>query len=271
MKKTSFCTLLCLASLFTACHSDDDAAPVALEKIAVSVNGHQLTAYLYDKGSDYVAVFESGLGDGVMPWRDQKVLEQSAENTSVIGYNRAGYADSGIGPAPRDIPALRKDLEMLLEATFPGKKYILVAHSLGGLVLRDFALKNPQKTAAMLFVDPSHESYNQPTDALEDMLVAAFGPNSGAGMEARQLVEDLQYAAAMPDLPARPVVVLTSTQTSADNNAADRQKWYDAHEELGAGITDFTHVGTASSGHYIQRDEPGLVLEYLNKLLLKLP
>ncbi|MBP6825663.1 MAG: alpha/beta fold hydrolase [Saprospiraceae bacterium] len=271
MKKTTlWVLLLCGASCFTACKNDDTPGPVLLEKSTFSVNGHALTAYLHDQGTDYVVVFESGLGDGVQPWREQKVLEQAAEKTSVIGYNRAGYADSGNGPGPRDIPTLRQDLEKLLEAAFPGKKYVLVAHSLGGLVIRDFALKNPEKTAALLFIDPSHESYNHPTDAQEDMLVAAFGANTGAGMEARQLVEDLQYAAAMPGLPDKPAVVITSKKTSSENDAADRQQWYDAHDELGAGLSDFTHIATTQSGHYIQRTEPDLVLQYLNTLLGKL-
>lgn len=270
MKQTIFGMLLIAASLFSACHTDD-TAPTRIGKVNVPVNGHQLSTFQYDAGSPYVVVFESGLGDGVQPWLDRNLLEQVAGPVSVLGYSRAGYPGSESGPAPRDIPALRQDLEKLLEATFPGKKYLLVGHSYGGLIIRDFALKNPGETAALLFVDPSHESYNKPDQALEDLLVAGFGANTGGGQEASQLIESMQYASKMTDLPDKPTVVLTSMKTGPGSDAADRQKWYDAHQELGVGLSDFTHIKTDRSGHYIQREEPELVIRYVRELLGKMP
>lgn len=266
MNKTVFGMLLIGASFFTACH-DEHPPALSLEKTRVPVNGRQLAAYVYDAQSEYVAVFESGLGDGVQPWFDKQVLEQTAEYVSVIGYDRAGYGDSDAAPDPRDIPALRRDLEALLSATFPGKKYLLVGHSYGGLLIRDFAVQHPDQTAALLFVDPSHESYNQPTEAFEDLLVAGFGPATGAGREARQLVESLQYAATLAHLPNVPTIVLTSMKTAPSADAADRQKWYAAHEELGAGLSNFSHIQTTRAGHYLQREAPELVLSCVEKLL----
>ncbi|GAB3517884.1 hypothetical protein [Emticicia fontis] len=63
----------------------------------------------------------------------------------------------------------------------------------------------------------------------------------------------------------------------AANNAADatyhktRQDWYNAHELLKQGVTDFTHVATTQAGHYIHREEPTLFLNQLKGLLGKLP
>jgi uncharacterized protein YjlB len=90
------------------------------------------------------------------------------------------------------------------------------------------------------------------------------------------LIEDLAYAAQLPNLPDVPVVVLTSMKNDNANRTADetyhktRQDWYNAHELLRAGVTDFTHIETTQSGHYIMWEEPGLVVQNPGLLLSKL-
>jgi hypothetical protein len=77
--------------------------------------------------------------------------------------------------------------------------------------------------------------------------------------------------ATLPNLPDIPVIVLTSMKVDEVQTPADRQVWYDAHELLGNGITDFTHIATTKSGHYIMRDEPDLVIDNIKSLITKLP
>jgi len=55
-------------------------------------------------------------------------------------------------------------------------------------------------------------------------------------------------------------------KTTAQSDAADRQKAYNAHETLKAGVSDFTHKQTAEAGHYIQREDPSLVIESIRTL-----
>ena len=75
----------------------------------------------------------------------------------------------------------------------------------------------------------------------------------------------------MPNLPDVPVIAITSMKIDAEHDMADRQLWYDSKESLKAGVTDFTHITTIKSGHFIQLDEPKLVLENIKLLLSKLP
>jgi hypothetical protein len=46
---------------------------------------------------------------------------------------------------------------------------------------------------------------------------------------------------------------------------------YESIESLKVGLTDFTHITTVNSGHYIQLEEPELVLSNIKLLLSKFP
>lgn len=74
----------------------------------------------------------------------------------------------------------------------------------------------------------------------------------------------------LPDLPNVPVIVLSSMKTDSEHTLADRQLWYNAHELLRIGVSDFTHISTVNSGHYIMIDEPDLVFTNLRDLVNKL-
>jgi len=278
--------LLITAASFFSCKKQKPVQSPYVTETKVDISTHKLTAYSVIKNSKYLVVFEAGLGDGHESWnptlnqRDIAVLSDSVK-TDILMYDRAGYGKSGFNAAPRNIIKLRSELEMVINQLAGGRKVVLVAHSLGGLIIRDYAIKNPAKVAALLLADPSHEAYNQPTQATEDliynMFVTSFGANSGAATEARQLIEDFQYSATLNPLPNVPVIVLTSMKHDASNNYSDaaygktRQDWYNAHEQLRTGVTDFTHVQTVNAGHYIHQQEPALFLTNLKLLLSKLP
>lgn len=268
--------ILFLASLFffISCKKDD-ASKDPFKESFVRLSTHKLTTYSIESNSKYLVVFESGLGNDHSVWQTKKVAENISAKMDVVVYDRAGYGKSTIDSTPRDINRLRIELESVVNKYAKDRKVILVGHSLGGMIIRDFAIKNPGIIAAVLFIDPSHENYNHPTQAVEDMLYNsiynASGPNFGGTKEARELIENAQYMATLPNLPNIPVVVLTSMKPDTSHSSADKQNWYDAHELLKNGVTDFTHIATINSGHDIMIDEPGLVIDNFNLLISKLP
>jgi pimeloyl-ACP methyl ester carboxylesterase len=267
-------TTLGILSLVASCKNTNDPNPVFTET-KISLITHKLYSFSVIKKSKYLVVFESGLGDNHEVWTKKAVASQISNESDVLLYDRAGYGQSENGPGQRNIERLRSELDSLINQFSNGRKVILIGHSLGGMIIRDYAVKNPLKTAALLFVDPSHEFYNKPSQAEEDMLYEATknanGANYGGTQEARELIEDLQYVSKLPSLPNVPVIVLTSMQVDAGNSASARQTWYDAHELLKNGVTDFTHIATAKSGHHIMIDEPALIIENFRLLISKLP
>jgi hypothetical protein len=269
-------TLPFLACLFflVSCENDD-ASSVSFQESVVQLSAHQLMTYSRESNSKYFVVFESGLGNDHSVWQTKNVAEEVSTKVDAVMYDRAGYGKSTIDNTARDINRLRIELEAVVSQYANGRKVILVGHSLGGMIVRDFAVKNPGITAALLFVDPSHENYLHPTQEEEDVLYnsinSSAGVDFGGTREARELIEDSQYMATLPNLPDVPVVVLTSMQIDNSNTTIDKQDLYNAHDLLKSGVTDFTHISTTKAGHFIMIDEPRLVTDNVDLLLSKLP
>lgn len=240
----------------------------------IQLQTHSLQTYTVIKNTKYLVVFESGLGDDHSIWNKKNLPSSLSTNQDVLLYDRAGYGNSGKSDLPRTIATLSSELGSVIDQYSNKRKLILVGHSIAGMILRDYALKNPEKIAGIFLIDPSHEAYNQPTQEQEDLIynqfLKAYGADFGATTEARQIVEYTQYMATLQNLPNVPVVVITSMKEDAAHDTSDKQKWFNAHELFKVGITDFTHIVTKKSGHYIFLDEPNLVLENLNLLISKL-
>lgn len=272
--------LLIITFSLTSCSKDGETTYPQFNKEIVQLPTHQLTAHKSSSNSTYLVILESGLGDDHSIWNSHHLAEKIAQKSDVVMYDRANYGESDSGPNPRNIDQLRIELEYVINHFSNGRKVILIGHSLGGLIIRDYAIKNPTKTAGLLFVDPTHEQYNNPTQELEDYMYTLFsqnfGSNFGGTLEIQQLIEDLQYTSSLPNLPDVPMIVLTSMKHDENNNNSDatynltREDWYNAHETLGNSISDFTHIGTTNSGHYIMTEESNLFLENFDLLFSKI-
>lgn len=264
-----------LFSVFLLVSCKKDKSPgTSLDEQFVELGTHKLATYTIASDSKYLVVFESGLGNDHAIWQNKKVAEGISVKSAIVIYDRAGYGKSTIDHTARDINRLRIELELVVNQYAKGRKVVLVGHSLGGMVIRDYAIKNAEKVAGLLFVDPSHESVLHPTQAAEDILYNSMsttnGPDFGGTKETRQLIEDAQYMATLGNLPDIPVVVLTGMQLDA-GSTGNTQDLYNAHELLKSGVTDFTHIADTKSGHFIMIDNPGLVIENFNLLFSKLP
>lgn len=266
------------ALIFTSCSDDDKNRTAEYPGITVNLGTHKLMAYSVAKNSKYLVVFESGHGNDHTSWystgKSSEILSiADFLDSDILLYDRAGYGRSEFDTEPRDINKLRSELETVIDQFAKGRKVVLVGHSLGGMIIRDYAIKNPSKVTGLLFVDTSHEKMNHLSqdelNAFYNNYKITYGANSGIAMETLQLIEDFKYMKGLPPLPDVPTIVLTSMKVDAQNDAASKQQWYDAHESLKLGVTDFTHISTVNSGHFIQLDEPKLVLENIKVLLGK--
>jgi pimeloyl-ACP methyl ester carboxylesterase len=86
---------------------------------------------------------------------DWAVVQQrlAAKGLRSIAYDRAGLGHSPPGPTPRDGRAIVADMEALLEVLGEAGPVVLVGHSMGGLMVRLFALTHPGKVSGVVFVD----------------------------------------------------------------------------------------------------------------------
>jgi pimeloyl-ACP methyl ester carboxylesterase len=100
-------------------------------------------------------VVEYGLGDFSFDW----ALVQSRVSgfTRICTYDRAGYAWSDPGPKPRTFAQINLELRDALSQLREPRPFVLVGHSYGGPVARNFALTYSDLVGGMVLVDSAHE------------------------------------------------------------------------------------------------------------------
>jgi pimeloyl-ACP methyl ester carboxylesterase len=76
-------------------------------------------------------------------------------------YDRSGLGWSDPGPRPHSAGRIADELHQLLDAAGVPAPYLLVGHSLGGMVVRLYAARHPDAVAGMVLVDPTPEDYQR--------------------------------------------------------------------------------------------------------------
>lgn len=266
------------AALIASCSA---AEPVPSRRM-VDVGGHRLEVVQRGKGGPVVVV-EAGLGQDWREW--EAVLDSVAAHTTVIGYARAGYGGSDEARSPRTPRQLAAELHALLRAVGAEPPYVLVGHSLGGLLVRVYASQHPGDVAGLLLVDPAHERQIREMTALDSTLVPKFEQrlkeqqaerNDAATRESTDIWPILRRgtlpeASAVPDVPT---IVITSMRTDPNAGAIGltkegKQVMHRLHAELAARSRQGTHVVTTESGHNVHRDQPALVIQSILELVEK--
>jgi len=143
--------LLVCACISTVAHAA--STPAAPGKL-VDLGGHRLHVNCNGKGSPTVVV-ENGLGDFSFDW--DLVQTRVSQFTRICTYDRAGYAWSDPGPKPRTFAQINTELRDALAKLGEKGPYLLVGHSYGGPVIRNYALTYPHDVAGMVQVDAAFE------------------------------------------------------------------------------------------------------------------
>jgi pimeloyl-ACP methyl ester carboxylesterase len=117
----------------------------------VDIGGRHL--YLACQGTAApMVVFVAGLGDrGEAAWG--AVWGQVARNARACVYDRAGLGRSDPNPRTTTYQAATDDLHALLRRGHIPGPYVLVGHSLGGLLTRLYAHQHPADVAGVVLVD----------------------------------------------------------------------------------------------------------------------
>jgi len=120
----------------------------------VDVGGYKLHINCMGEGSPTV-ILEAGWGDYSGTWI--YVQPEIAKTTRVCSYDRAGHGWSDISPHPRTASWRVEELHTLLVNANIQGPYVLVGHSLGGMLMRVYAHTYPNEVVGMVLVDSMHE------------------------------------------------------------------------------------------------------------------
>ncbi|HMW85755.1 MAG: alpha/beta hydrolase [Nitrospira sp.] len=183
----------------------------------VDIGGHRLHLFCLGTGSPTV-LLEAPAPGWSLYW--STVQPQLARTTRVCAYDRAGLGWSERGPLPRTGQRMAKELHRLLERAGIRGPYILVGHSLGGLIARLYQHDYPQEVVGMVLVDAGHESEMRQA---EFRLFANAGKSMLPVIRALTMVGITRLMASYDQLP--PLLMRQEEKVSAETRPMLRAGW----------------------------------------------
>ena len=100
-------------------------------------------------------VLEAGAGGFSVDW--SLVQPEVSRFARVCSYDRAGAGWSDLGPRPRTLRQIVWELHELLRRAGERPPYMLVGHSYGGTIARQYAFTHRDEVAGIVFDESGHE------------------------------------------------------------------------------------------------------------------
>ena len=267
----------------------------------VELNGRKVHVLCAGEGSPTV-ILEAGLPASSLTW--MSVFSEIAELTRVCAYDRPGYGWSQPTTSPRTAETIVQELRVLLQSTDTQPPYILVGHSFGGLLMQLYATRFPNDFTGMVLVDSSHPDQAHRTLDLQEIDTISFAmktlgpigivrllfPVPAGNPESRDvsvreqerellmtsrtlwtatremsgLRESLrQVTESTVDLGSKPLVVLSEGRRRAES-------WQALQEDLSRMSTNSEWQVVDGAGHFVQHDQPDVVVGAVRRVIEKL-
>jgi pimeloyl-ACP methyl ester carboxylesterase len=242
-----------------------------------------------------VVVFEAGASNSLDVWRP--ILPLVARMAPVVAYDRAGLGSSdwdNVSPTPRHVAERLRRVLREIEAEPP---FVLVGASWGGMLARYFASYYPGDVAGLVFVDPAPmvtESLASNLRPFESIgagragydaywssvaaLMAGTPPAVRAEMQVLRGLLEMDLAARdLRQVPAVPMVVIVAAKDLQVPLAVpfDMQKYFQADLRYRIGVLNDWVLGSphgtlvvaSNTTHIISRDDPGLIVSAIQRVL----
>lgn len=114
-------------------------------------HGRYLNLRCSGNGPQTVLLEAGAIADSSTWFKVQPLLSGHAR---VCAYDRAGYGFSSEGPLPRNLDADVSDLHALIHHAGLTPPLVMVGHSLGSNIVRQYASQYPADVSAMVLLDP---------------------------------------------------------------------------------------------------------------------
>lgn len=233
--------------------------------------------FYHQKGNGRVpVVFVSGLGEDHNTW--QTVQDSVSAFALTLSYDRSGLGKSAYNNEKKDLLSITTELNKLIRLTNLPKPFILVGHSLGCQIVKEYALRYPKNIKALVFIDPGYNEENLKSRVADSMwqkrekALQKYLPEFNKAQK-----EELKYAnqnAAISDsikLNAKvPVVLFTATKINPDFPCSAEELCVkeETHNLWLKSMPTAIHQVVPQSRHYIQNDMPSLIISSIRSILL---
>ncbi len=226
----------------------------------VHINGQKFRINEFGTGKTTV-IFESGMSDSLEVWGS--IPDSVSLFAHVFMYDRADIGKSDTSRIERTLPNMVNELRSILKNQNINPPYVLVGHSLGGLITRYFSSNYPNEVKGLLLLDPAPESY---WNSMSKRDLKKYIEGGNEWYETRfsekyrkewyHFIPNLDY---MKDLKINKHLPIILVSASA-------WKWYKYHEDILAGFDKSKHIELEGE-HHIFKNHPALIISYIEELI----
>ena len=256
-------------------------------------------------------VFVPGGGDRTETWSktldpsEQAVLPAIAKTNRVCAYDRPGtFLVTGEGiedfeksrsdavPQPTTVQDGARDLHALLSASGERGPYVLVGHSIGGAIARQYASEYPQHVSGLVLIDYTpYDARKSLTDEQWELWKPLLGPVSEEALAVYPNMEridnprNLELVLGSAPLKPMPFIVLSAdkrydlvpfakdgtlpltVKEAKEFGKILFQAVMDARANLVSQVPGARHITDTNSDHYIHQEQPQLVIDAVREVL----
>ncbi len=217
-----------------------------------------------------------------------------AKFARVCTYDRPGttlnpgeVSRSDPAPMPRTALNVVRDLHALLKTTRIPGPYVLVGHSFGGLFVRLYSALYPQEVSGLVLVDALAEQIKPLLKPSDWTTFVGLNSEPLPGFEKYTALETIDFDMSFQQMEREmnngpmekiPTVILVRGLTVKMPATAPPKfasvlepAWRKSEEQMAVAVSHIQYVIAKNSGHYIQLDEPALVVKAIRDVVDRVP
>jgi pimeloyl-ACP methyl ester carboxylesterase len=243
-----------------------------------TVRGARMHVRCVGSGAATVVLI-AGFGDGGEHWGP--IEGPIAHGARVCSYARFG---TGTSDPPPDVQTFRSqatDLHTALDAVGEPGPYVVVGHSFGGAEAVAFSSMYPGEVHGLMLLDASPTTWPAAACAVPDdgsdtahnfQQICSLTQNPNSNPERLDIPAAFADVATITSLGALPTVVVTAgARTLPGLDPAETARLNDVWNQGQQHWTSLSTVGrvvpVADTSHYIQLDQPAIVINQIQHLL----
>lgn len=212
-------------------------------------------------------VMDAGYGGDSKVW--DPIISDISMPTEVLIYDRAGLGKSEKSSNPRTSREIVKELNELLNKAKINRPYILVGHSFGGLNMRLYATEFPKEVAGLILVDSTPEEYIEkflPSMSKEFQKAYykqfVYESNYDEFLESFKQIKESRRQLNVP-------LIVLSAGKKDHYSRKSQELWNEMQKEIFEISSHSELIIAENSAHYVQNDEPDLVIDAIERMIEK--
>lgn len=265
----------------------------------IDVGGRRLHILCKGAAAGPTVIFEAGLSQYAANTTYGTAQDAIAPFARVCTYDRAGLGWSDPAPQGWTQTGMAADLHALLAASGEPRPYVIVAHSMGGLLARTYVRIHRAEVAGLILLDATSDEDFEELAAARDTVVSqldaaigsskpgipvvgmpagtspevmmAFTPEILRGVKTEfealdRLPAEMKRPGGFGDLGDLPLIVVRRGKTEKPPSEADLRHQR-VQENLAKLSKKSTLIVAQNSGHTISLDEPEVVADAVRRML----